>query len=487
MMAFPRILVIIVTWNKKDYVLGLLDSLAQLDYPTDRLDLLVVDNASSDGTSSAIKERFPDIRLLVNRENLGGSGGFNTGLAWAFKQEESCYDYYWLLDNDVLVHRRALGELVGLLEEQPNIAVAGSTMLQLDYPWRINEMGAYVDRTRGTLFLNRHHEEVLAWQGRDVQDLLLGDGDLTRRLVGCTPHMDVEYVAAASLVIRARVARAAGLWRDFFIHLDDVEWCLRITRMGYRVAVSARSLIWHLSAAAKVPTWVLYYDNRNVLYLLGEYGAPGAVEQSKGWIRKKALYYIAIGKPGLARLHQLAIEDFENGRVGKRAIDIAERYRSVGSPESSFMDPSVRRILIPWPLNLLESGLQESIVNALAARRGELTVDCLALPGASAPPYHARLPGAGIVHLPAKRLWRWLTLLRWYQRYDLVLQSDYEILPALTWSAREILFVNDEGILRMPRPRLGKIRTLLTELFLLRNRSVEAAETSSRATDSAPS
>ena len=478
MMATPKVLVIIVTWNKKDYVLDLLDSLVQLDYPADRLELLVVDNASSDGTRLAIENRFPNVRLLVNQENLGGSGGFNTGLAWAFEQEASRYDYYWLLDNDVLVHRRALTELVNLLEQQPNIAVAGSTMLQLDYPWRINEMGAYVDRTRGTLSLNRHQEEIPVWQGQDVQALLLGDGDLTRCLVPCQPHMDVEYVAAASLVVRARVARAAGLWRDFFIHLDDVEWCLRITRMGHRVVVSARSLIWHLSAAAKVPTWVLYYDNRNVLYLLAEYGAPGAVEHSKGWIRKKALYYTAIGKPGLARLHQQAIEDFENGRVGKRDIDIAERYRPAGSPEPSFMDPTVRRVLIPWTLNLLTTGLQEPLINALSARRGELVVDCIAFPGKSVPPFSARLPGANIIHLPAQRLWRWLRLLRWYQRYDLVLQSDYKILPALTLSAREILFVNDEGILRMPRPRLGKIRTFLTEQYLLRNRPAEAAETS---------
>ena len=57
---------------------------------------------------------------------------------------------------------------------------------------------------------------------------------------------DVDYVAAGSLLIRADVAKQAGIWRDYFIHFDDVEWCLRIGKMGHRVLASAKSLIWHL-------------------------------------------------------------------------------------------------------------------------------------------------------------------------------------------------------------------------------------------------
>ncbi len=101
------ILIIIVTWNKKDYVLQLLASLDGLDYPRDKLDVVVVDNASNDGTVEAIREQYPTINLICNPENIGGTGGFNTGLKWAFQQPEEKYDYLWLLDNDVLVHRQA--------------------------------------------------------------------------------------------------------------------------------------------------------------------------------------------------------------------------------------------------------------------------------------------------------------------------------------------------------------------------------------------
>ena len=107
------------------------------------------------------------------------------------------------------------------------------------------------------------------------------------------------------------VAKQAGIWRNYFIHFDDVEWCLRIGKMGYRVVVSAKSLIWHLSAAAKVPTWVLYYDNRNILDLLQTHGAnKQQLKQLTKYILKKAIYYHLIGKSDLAQLHYDAINDF---------------------------------------------------------------------------------------------------------------------------------------------------------------------------------
>jgi GT2 family glycosyltransferase len=102
MIPAPSILMIIVTWNRKDYVLDLLNSLRNLDYPSSSIETVVVDNASQDGTVEAIREQFPQVHLICNPENIGGTGGFNTGLKWAFEQPEGKYQYLWLLDNDVL-------------------------------------------------------------------------------------------------------------------------------------------------------------------------------------------------------------------------------------------------------------------------------------------------------------------------------------------------------------------------------------------------
>lgn len=99
----PKVLVISVTFNKKEYIANLLNSLKNIQYSN--FDV-VVDNASSDGTVEFVRENFPEVTLIANAENTGGSGGFNAGISYAFKQHG--YDYYWLLDNDVEVSPDAL-------------------------------------------------------------------------------------------------------------------------------------------------------------------------------------------------------------------------------------------------------------------------------------------------------------------------------------------------------------------------------------------
>lgn len=444
-----KILIIIVTWNKKKYVLDLLAAVNTLEYPKEALDILVIDNASTDGTVDAIKQDYPDINLICNPENIGGTGGFNTGLSWAFEQPLEKYKYLWLLDNDVLVHQRALIELVNLLEAKPDIAVAGSTMMQLDYPWRINEMGAFVNRNDGMLILNRHLEHIPAWQGRSAKDLLNIDIDLSKYLMHCSPYMDIEYVAAASLLIRADVAREAGLWRDYFIHFDDVEWCLRIAEMGHRVVVSAKSLIWHLSAAAKVPTWVLYYDNRNILDLLQTHGANNAtIKRMQSYILKKALYYNLIGKPDLAQLHYDALADFKAGNFGKK--DIKLPYKSQPNKEitSILLDSKIKRILVSWTVNLQATQLQEAFVQAIK-QRPDLSIEFLTQPGGT-PIF--QIPNAKFVTMP-KNFTRWKKYWQLRGNYDLVIQSDYEASFGLSWLKAEILYVNDENICRRPAPK----------------------------------
>lgn len=291
----PNVLAIIVTWNKKDYVTGLLESLRSMDYAN--CSVVVVDNASTDGTSEWIKEAFPQVRLIENSENLGGSGGFNTGLAYAFGLEG--YKYFWLLDNDVEVSKGALRALVSALEAVPGAAVAGSMMCQLDNRSVTNELGAFVDLRNGRLVLHRH---------------------LTRMRNNSTGIFDVDYAAAASMLVRADVAKAAGLWEDFFIHFDDVDWCLRIKEMGHRIIAVADSVIWHLSAFEKPVTWVQYYDVRNMLYVLKRHA--GGRDVARFGIRKclQAGRCELKGMGGQARIILDGVGDFLSGKKGKKEI-----------------------------------------------------------------------------------------------------------------------------------------------------------------------
>lgn len=298
-MEEPKVLIIIVTYNKKEYVANLLKSLKEIDYKN--YDVVVVDNASIDKTVEYLKEHFPNVTVISNSENTGGSGGFNTGLSYAFEKEG--YHYYWLLDNDVVVSKNSLRGLVKAIQEEGDIAIAGSQMSQLDNPEVTNEVGAYVNFRSGHLVLNRH---------------------LTRRRNNATGIFDVDYVAAASMLVRADVAKRAGLWEDFFIHFDDVDWCLRIKKMGYRVVGVADSVIWHLSAAEKPITWQQYYDVRNMLYLLDKHTSKKDVAR---FGRRKCLQAIHTELKGLTPVAEIildAIDDFIKGKKGKKIFNFPE-------------------------------------------------------------------------------------------------------------------------------------------------------------------
>ncbi len=461
----PTVLIIIVTWNKQSFVVDLLNSLQKLRYPVEQMGIVVVDNASTDGTVEVLKNDFPHIHLIENQENLGGTGGFNTGLAYAFSQPDGKYEYLWLLDNDVQVHRDALSELIAILESEQDVAIAGSTMMQLTTPWRINEMGAFVELGRGTLLLNRHREDVSGLQGKSLQELHECSIDLSEHLQQCQPCMDVDYVAAASLVIRSSVAKKAGLWDDYFIHYDDVEWCLRIARMGHRIMVSARSLIWHLPAEYKVPSWVLYYDNRNVLYMLEKHAGLSGIQGVRRWIRKKSLYYALLGKDDLARLHQEALDDYGQRKTGKRDIKLDTCYFPLSQVEELVQQEGVQRILIPWTVDLQASDLQKTLVKAMEMRP-DLHVDYLVSPiPLLKNTLPCQLPGASSVHVPSGKIRRLYAYLKFRNKYDLVFQSDYRPILPLSWVAGKILFVNYEGVSLRQRPTLKTIFPYIRSLL----------------------
>ncbi|MCP3931916.1 MAG: glycosyltransferase family 2 protein [Bacteroidetes bacterium] len=465
MINFPTVLIIIVTWNKQSYVVDLLNSLNKLHYLQDKMDIVVVDNASTDETVSILKRDFSHVHLIENIENIGGTGGFNTGLAYAFNKPEGSYEYLWLLDNDVLVHPDTLSELISVLESEQDIAIAGSTMMQLTTPWRINEMGSFVDLGRGALLHNRHLEDVTGLKGKSVQQLQDEKNDLSEHLKHCQPNMDVDYVAAASLVVRTQVAKEAGLWDDYFIHYDDVEWCLRIAKLGHRIVVSARSLIWHLPAEHKVSTWVLYYDNRNVMYMLEKHAGKGVINRVKSWIKKKGLYYTLLGKTDLARLHLEAIKDFEQGITGKKDITLDTCYYPLSWVGELLQSEGINRVLIPWAVNLQSSQLQRTFVKVMK-ERPELCVDYLVPPPFIKKGLIRQLPGPiGLIHVSSWKIRRLFNYWKMRNRYDLVLQSDYQPILPLNLIAKRILYVNYEGVSFRKRPTVQSILNLVSSII----------------------
>ena len=449
MMEKPRILAIIVTWNKKEYVLKLLKALRDLDYPADRLDVVVVDNASTDGTPEAVREGFPEVHLIVNDKNLGGSGGFNTGLSYAYSLPRGTYKYLWLLDNDVLPHREALSWMVRTLEENPVYGACGSVMMQLDFPWRINEIGAFFSYSTGELRLNYHLLEIPSLVGKDVAELIKSRIDLSQYITNLPDVVEVGYSAAASLLVRDDVARRIGLFKDFFIHYDDVEWCLRMRKEGYPVVVSTRSIIWHLSGITKIPTWVLYYDNRNALEVVRLHGTGADLKSVWKRFLKKPLYYTLIGKQDLANIIEEGLMDYLKGCFGRKEIKLPWKYASIEALEEEIEKRKIKKILISPTVNTWTTGLNK-VLNSVLRKHKDVTITVIEGPW-------QQFQEQTIIKYPVRKILRAVWNLKNYKKYDLFIQSDYQPLMLLPFTAKYTLCVNDYNASLRPSPQLSDV------------------------------
>lgn len=422
--SYPRVAVIIVTWNKRDHVLALLKSLRAIGYPG--WQILIVDNCSSDGTIEAIQSRYPEVHCLLSPANLGGCGGFNAGMCAVL--EQGTFDYVWLLDNDVEVEPGALECLLDALETHPDAGLAGSHMLQLDFPGITNEIGAKVDLVRGQLRLH-HHESPSCLHGGDIYD--------------------VDYVAAASMLVRFSALQEIGIWDDLFIHYDDVDFCLRMKTAGWRVLACSGSRIYHVSAKSKRVTWVHYYDLRNVLYLQHKYGHYGAWHFIKftilyAWFNVRDEWS---GKTYYGRLAYRALLDFYRGNMGK-ALDLPSFNTVAAKPvlERIAKEPA-RRIYLKIPSSRIF--FTEDQQCTMQSYRSTVSVIChehdTVRQGAP--------PGCRAITLPSHRLAMSLQILRlllFRPRADYLIADIDSALGPLGLCAKRIVLMVDDQCLEIP-------------------------------------
>jgi len=246
MIDAPKVCIIIVNWNKKDYVTDLIESLRRMSYKN--YDTVVVDNASTDGSIEAIKN-FPEVHLICNPNNLGGTGGFNAGMRFAL--EQNCYEYIWLLDNDARVMTTTLSELVKVAENDPEVGVAGSMIVNPDIQDLVVEFGGYI-----------------SWENRIWKPYMRNEFIPPE---GLPSTVEVDYVAACSALVRMDAIQQTGIMDErYFIHWDDIDFCLRIWEAGYKVVAVSNSMIYHEVEKESNPVLV-YYDIRNGLLTMAKH------------------------------------------------------------------------------------------------------------------------------------------------------------------------------------------------------------------------
>lgn len=251
--------VVICNYNKRDFVLECVKSVMESKVPN--FDIYVVDNASTDGSVEALQKTYGDqITILANKENLGGSGGFNTGLRVV---RDRGYDYFMCLDDDALVDENALQVLYEYMEEHSDVGMAGCRVYHRQMPDYIQQSGLMIDFEHCT--------------AQTIGADCLEDGTLP-------DVIECDTVATCAVMIRGAVIRDtdAGIMpEDNFIYWDDMEWGHRIHLAGYRVVTLAASKAIHqMGANVKRPnTFLNYYMWRNRTNFFMRYTPEEKLEQ----------------------------------------------------------------------------------------------------------------------------------------------------------------------------------------------------------------
>lgn len=223
----PSVLIIVVNWNGKDYVLECLESLIRQNYPQEKYKIFIIDNASNDGSQTAIRERYSNIILLENSKNLGYVKAVNQGIEHGLQSNVS---YMWILNNDVVVHKEALIRLIEIGEEEENSGVLAPIVYSRTDPERIENCGYKINHWTGQLKKLRPHVDIFQSHNSRIRDV---DSNM-----GCAN------------LIKADVFREIGLFNPIYnVYFEETDFNVRAGKNGYRVILVREAKVWHRTAA----------------------------------------------------------------------------------------------------------------------------------------------------------------------------------------------------------------------------------------------
>jgi GT2 family glycosyltransferase len=219
--------IIIVNWNTRDLLSQCLESV----YATVRdltFEVVVVDNASSDGSAEMIRERFPQARLIENDVNSGFARANNQGIAQSHGQ------FLLLLNSDTILQAEAVAKMVAFMKAYPMAGI----------------VGAYIRNPDGTpqrcfgAFPTVVSESICAW-GLDSR--LPFARWFVARPIEPNGHLETDWVLGAALMIRRKTLEQIGvLDENYFMYSEEIDLCYRVKKAGWRNFILGTAHIIHL-------------------------------------------------------------------------------------------------------------------------------------------------------------------------------------------------------------------------------------------------
>ncbi|MGH9517143.1 MAG: glycosyltransferase family 2 protein [Terriglobales bacterium] len=238
-----EISVIVVAWNCRKVLSDCLESIL-LQVEPERSEIIVVDNASSDGTAAMVRANFPSVKLIESDVNLGFARGNNLGL------EAATGEYIFLINPDVVVGSDTFAKMLDHLRSHPGIGMLGPKIIGRD--------GAVQRSCMRTPTLWNQLCRALALDTLNKKSRLFGG-----YLMNEFPHdalRDVDIINGCFWLVRRTALEQVGeMDPQFWMYADDLDWCRRYTEAGWRVVFFPHADAIHLGAVSSDTAPVFCY------------------------------------------------------------------------------------------------------------------------------------------------------------------------------------------------------------------------------------
>lgn len=249
-MADPFVITVILNTNRRDDTLETLGSLAKSTYPN--LHILVLDNASTDGSIDAIQKEYPDVQIIELDENLGYAGNNNVGIQAAMEQGA---DWVFVLNEDTIVDPACISHMIAAAVEKPDAGILGPLVYHYDEPTVIQTAGGLMDNYWQAYHLGQNQPDQGQFSG----------------------VRQVDWISGCAILVNRQVIEQVGsLDKRFFYYWEETDWCLRAHEAGWRLYCVSTAKLWHKGVQRdyRPSPNVTYYSSRNRLLLLKKHHAP---------------------------------------------------------------------------------------------------------------------------------------------------------------------------------------------------------------------
>jgi GT2 family glycosyltransferase len=300
----PAVGVVIVNHNLKDSLRETLDSFRKVNYPG--LQIVVSDNASSDGAQEMVRKEFPEVHLLAHDTEQGYARAASLGLAYLVDKMK----YIFSTTNDVAVDPEIINVLVDYAEKDLKAGVLGTRIYFHDRPEVLWHAGGRVHPLHG-------HSYHFGWERKDHPRY----GKVR----------ECDYVTGCGFLLRSEGLKKVGYFKeDLIFYFEDAELCYRFREAGYKVLYIPAAKMWHKTGTtlAKNRPVQLRYSTRNNLYLIQRHKV--------GWYPLSLLVHLFVVLPVKMGLFALILRWRNSVGIYRGIVDWRRgRYGWIGEKQKS--------------------------------------------------------------------------------------------------------------------------------------------------------